>query len=81
MEVIRLKHTWCGHPEGTIVKITDTSANDLFQKDAAEKMEPENNVSIKDKLQRMVAQRRVKTGDTSRPGDDHPEDPGTQGNQ
>ena len=61
MEVIRLKHEWHGQPAGTIVKITDDCANTMFQKDAAEKMEPENNVSIKDKLQHMVADRGVKT--------------------
>ena len=61
MEVIRLKHEWHGQPAGTIVKITDECANTMFQKDAAEKMEPENNVAIKDKLQRMVADRGVKT--------------------
>jgi hypothetical protein len=60
MEVIRLKHEWHGQPAGTIVKITDDCANTMFQKDAAEKMEPENNRSIKDKLQRMVAGRGVK---------------------
>ncbi len=60
MEVIRLKHEWHGQPPGTILKITDDCANTMFQTDAAEKMEPENNVSIKDKLQRMVADRRVK---------------------
>jgi hypothetical protein len=60
MEVIRLKHEWHGQPAGTIVKITDECANTMFQKDAAEKMEPENNVAIKDKLQRMVADRGAK---------------------
>jgi hypothetical protein len=61
MEVIRLKHEWHGQPAGTIVKITDDCANTMFQRDAAEKMEPENNVSIKDKLQHMVADRGAKT--------------------
>ena len=61
MEVIRLKHEWRGHPMGTIVKVNDDCANTMFQRDAAEKMETENNVAIKDKLQRVVADRRLKT--------------------
>jgi hypothetical protein len=60
MEVIRLKYEWHGKPAGTIVKITGDCANTMFQNDAAEKMEPENNLSIKDKLQRIVADRDVK---------------------
>ena len=60
MEVIRLKHEWRGRPVGTIVKISDDFANTMFQSDAAEKMEPENNKEIKDKLQHMVSDRRVK---------------------
>lgn len=61
MEVIRLKHEWRGHPVGTIVKVNDDCANTMFQRDAAERMETENNVAIKDKLQRVVADRRLKT--------------------
>jgi hypothetical protein len=61
MEVIRLKHEWRGHPVGTIVKVNDDCANTMFQRDAAEKMETENSVAIKDKLQRVVADRRLKT--------------------
>jgi hypothetical protein len=57
---VRLKHEWRGHPVGTIVKVNDDCANTLFQRDAAEKMESENNVAIKDKLQRIVADRRLK---------------------
>lgn len=60
MEVIRLKHEWRGHPVGTIVKVSDDCANTMFQRDAAERMETENNVAIKDKLQRVVADRRLK---------------------
>jgi hypothetical protein len=60
MEVIRLKHEWCGQPIGTILKINDECASTLFQRDAAEKMEPENNMSIKDKLQHMVVDRSEK---------------------
>ena len=33
----------------------------MFQKDAAEKMEPENDMAIKGKLQRMMADRMLKT--------------------
>jgi hypothetical protein len=58
---VRLKHEWRGHPMGTIVKVNDNCANTMFQRDAAEKMETENNVAIKDKLQRIVADRRLKT--------------------
>ncbi len=54
MKVVRLKLVWRGHPVGAIVKVNDDCANTLFQRDAAEKMESENNVSLKDKLQRMV---------------------------
>lgn len=61
MEVVRLKQEWCGHPVGTILKVDDDCANTMFQRDAAEKMGAENNVAIKDKLQRMVAGRRLKT--------------------
>ena len=61
MEVIRLKHVWRGYPVGAIVKVNDDCANTLFQKDAAEKIEAENKVAIKNKLQRMVADRRLIT--------------------
>lgn len=59
MEVVRLKHVWRGHPVGAIVKVNDYCANTLFQKDAAEKIKAENSVAIKDKIQRMVADRRL----------------------
>jgi hypothetical protein len=52
---IRLKQEWLGHPIGAIVKVSDDCANSLFQRDAGEKMEPESNGAIKEKLQRMVA--------------------------
>jgi hypothetical protein len=61
VEVIRLKHEWRGHPVGTIIKVDDDFANTMFQRDAAEKMETENSVAIKDKLQRVVADRKLKT--------------------
>lgn len=57
---VRLKHEWHGHPAGTIVKVNENCANSLFQRDAAEKMESENPVAIKNTLQRMVADRRLK---------------------
>ena len=46
---------------GTIVKVNDNCGNTMFQRDAAEKMETESNVAIKYKLQRIVADRRLKT--------------------
>ena len=58
---VKLKHAWHGHPAGTIVKVNDDCANTMFQRDTAEKMEPENSVAIKAKLQSMVAGRRLKT--------------------
>ena len=58
---VRLKHEWRGHPVGTIVKVNEDCANTMFQRDAAEKMETESNVAIKYKLQRIVADRRLKT--------------------
>jgi hypothetical protein len=61
MEVVRLKREWRGHPVGVIIKVNDDCANTMFQRDAAEKIATENNVAIKDKLQRMVADRRLKT--------------------
>jgi hypothetical protein len=60
MKVIRLKHEWRGHPMGSIIKVTDNFANTMFQSDNAEKMETENDVSIKDKIQRMVDGKMVK---------------------
>jgi hypothetical protein len=58
---VKLKHEWRGHPVGTIIKVNDDCANTMFQGDAAEKMETENNVAIKDKLQRIIADRKLKT--------------------
>jgi hypothetical protein len=56
--VVRLKHEWSGHPAGTIVKVSDDCANTMFQRDSAERMEPENNTAIKDRFQNMLAHRR-----------------------
>ena len=61
MEVVRLKQVWHGHPAGTMLKVKDDCANKMYQSDAAEKIEPESNVAIKDKLQRMAAVRRLNT--------------------
>jgi len=60
MEVVRLKQVWHGHPAGTMLKVKDDCANKLYQSDAAEKIETESNVAIKDKLQRMAAVRGLK---------------------
>jgi hypothetical protein len=60
MKVIRLKHEWRGHPMGSIIKVTTVCADTMFQSDNAEEMETENNLSIKDKIQRMVDGKMVK---------------------
>jgi hypothetical protein len=52
---VRLKEEWFGNTVGTIIKVNDDRANSLFQRDIAEKMEPDSSVVIKMKLQRMVA--------------------------
>ena len=58
---IRLKQKWMGHHSGAIIKVSESSANNLFQRDAAEKMEPESIKEIRKKLQGMVAKNLVKT--------------------
>ncbi len=57
---VRLKREWRGHPVGTILKVNDDCANTMFRGDAAEKMETENKASIKVRLQRIVADRKLK---------------------
>jgi hypothetical protein len=57
MEVVKLKQVWHGHPAGTILKVKDDCAKKMFQSDAAEKIEAEHNLSIKNKLQRIVTNR------------------------
>ncbi len=52
---VRLKQEWCGYPVGAIVKVNNDCANGLFQRDTAEKMESESSVSIKENIQRLVA--------------------------
>ena len=59
MEVVRLKQPWHGHPAGTMLKVKDDCANTMYQSDAAEKIQTESNVAIKDKLQRIAAVRRL----------------------
>jgi len=58
---VRLKKGWLGHLSGDIVKVTDDCANTLFQRDAAEQMEPESSGKIKLKIQRMMAERVLKS--------------------
>jgi hypothetical protein len=53
---VRLKQEWMGHHVGAIVKVSESSADILFQRDAAEIMEPESIEKIKEKLQNMVAE-------------------------
>jgi len=60
MELVRLKHEWRGNPMGTILKVKDDYANTLFQRDTAEKVATESRVAIKNRLKRMVADRRLK---------------------
>jgi hypothetical protein len=54
---VKLKKEWLGHRPGDIVKVTDDCANTLFQRDAAEQMEPESTGEIKQKIRSMVAQK------------------------
>jgi hypothetical protein len=58
---VRLKKEWLGHPSGDIVKVTNDCANTLFQRDAAEQMEPESNGEIKHKIRDMVAEKTAKS--------------------
>ncbi len=56
---VRLKKGWLGYHSGDIVKVTDDCANTLFQRDAAEQMEPESDGSIKQKIRSMVAEKQA----------------------
>jgi hypothetical protein len=58
---VRLKQEWMGHHAGTIIKVSDSCANLLFQKDTAEKMEPETKEKIREKLYGMAAKNRLKS--------------------
>lgn len=58
---VKLKEPWQGHRAGDIVKVTDECANTLFQRDAAERMEPESSGEIKKKIRSMMAEKIVKS--------------------
>ncbi len=58
---VRLKQEWMGNHVGAIVKVSESCANNLFQRDTAEKMEPENIEKIREKLQDMVAENLLKS--------------------
>lgn len=58
---VRLKQEWMGHHSGAIVKVNENCANHLFQRDIAEKMEPESIEKIRDKLKNMVAENLLKS--------------------
>lgn len=62
---VRLKQEWMGHHSGAIVKVNASSANNLFQRDIAEKMEPESTEKIREKLQNMVAENLLKSSPTN----------------
>jgi hypothetical protein len=57
---VRLKQEWMGRPFGAIVKVNESCANNLFQRDIAEKMEPESTEKIREKLHDMVAENLLK---------------------
>jgi len=57
---VRLKKEWLGYHSGDIVKVTDDCANTLFQRDAAEQMEPESEVNIRQKIRSMRAKKTLK---------------------
>jgi hypothetical protein len=58
---VRLKRGWLGYRSGAIVKVSENCANTLFQRDAAEMIEPENQLNIKEKLRAMVARKASKS--------------------
>jgi hypothetical protein len=61
---VRLKQGWMGHRPGAIIKVTEGCANTLFQKDAAEKLEPESKRDIKAKLQDILDRRALRIPQT-----------------
>ena len=63
---VRLKKEWLGHNSGDIVKVTNDCAKTLFQRDAAEQMEPESNGKIKQRIQSMMAERILESFKKSR---------------
>ena len=58
---VRLKQEWMGHHAGAIVKVNESCATNLFQRDTAEKMDPESIEKIREKLQGMVAKNLLKS--------------------
>jgi hypothetical protein len=50
-----------GHHAGAIVKVSEGCANILFQRDTAEKMEPESIEKMRKKLRDMVAENLLKS--------------------
>ncbi len=58
---VRLKQEWMGRHSGAIVKVNESCANNLFQRDIAEKMEPESIQKIRKKLQDMAAENQLKS--------------------
>jgi len=58
---VRLKQEWMGHHAGAIVKVSEGCANILFQRDTAEKMEPESIEKMRKKLRDMVAENLLKS--------------------
>jgi hypothetical protein len=58
---VRLKQEWRGHHAGAIVTVSESCANILFQRDTAEKMEPESIEQIRKKLQNIVAENLLKS--------------------
>jgi hypothetical protein len=58
---VRLKQEWMGNRIGAIVKVSESSAKILFQRDAAEKMEPESIDRIRKRLRNMVAENLLKS--------------------
>jgi len=62
---VRLKQEWMGHPCGAIIKVDESCASNLFQRDIAEKMEPESIEQIRKKLQDMVQGNRLKASPIS----------------
>ncbi len=58
---VRLKQEWMGHHAGAIIKVSNSCANLLFQRDTAEKMEPESKEKIREKLYSMAAKNLLKS--------------------
>ena len=58
---VRLKQGWMGHHSGAIVKVDENCANNLFQRDIAEKMKAESVEKIREKLRDMVAENLLKS--------------------